>query len=361
MQLDKKSKKQIHFIVPYAFDLAPGQRYRFEQYIPFLKEQFEISFHYFFDVRTYKILYKTAHFQKVIGVLTGYLRRAFYLLKISRGDYIFIFRESTPFGNTVYERILRYLTPGKLIFDFDDAIWLPDKNSANKKLAFLKNPQKTDTILTLTDKVVAGNQYLADYALRYNKNVTIIPTTIDTDWYQPVTLSDKPYVCIGWSGSFTTVKHFETVLPALSRIKQKYGEKVRFKLIGDSSYKNVTLELKGIAWKSATEVEDLKEIDIGIMPLPNDEWSKGKCGLKGLQYMGMAIPTVMSPVGVNTDIIDDGENGFLADSEDEWVDKLSQLIEDKMLRTRIGISGRKTVVDNYSVEANKHKYLELFS
>ena len=97
------------------------------------------------------------------------------------------------------------------------------------------------------------------------------------------------------------------------------------------------------------------------MPLPNDEWSKGKCGLKGLQYMGMAIPTVMSPVGVNTDIIDDGENGFLADSEDEWVDKLSQLIEDKMLRTRIGISGRKTVVDNYSVEANKHKYLELFS
>ena len=213
----------------------------------------------------------------------------------------------------------------------------------------------------MCDEVVTGNQYLADYASQFSPNVKIIPTTIDTDWYKPILKANNgSSICIGWSGSFSTVKHFEQAIPALDRINLKYGDRVRFKLIGDANYQNQELGIQGIAWSSDSEVEDLSDIDIGIMPLPNDEWSKGKCGLKGLQYMGMAIPTIMSPVGVNADIVTDGQNGFLADSEEEWVEKLSLLIENKALRTKIGLEGRETVVQHYSVEANKQKYLNLF-
>jgi glycosyltransferase involved in cell wall biosynthesis len=128
-------------------------------------------------------------------------------------------------------------------------------------------------------------------------------------------------------------------------------------VIGDGTYEDKNLEINGKWWDGQTEIDDLSEFDIGIMPLPDDAWSKGKCGLKGLQYMALEIPTIMSPVGVNTVIIQDGENGLLASGHQEWVDKLSQLIESAELRKKLGVNGQKTVADQYSVEANKEKWL----
>jgi glycosyltransferase involved in cell wall biosynthesis len=147
----------------------------------------------------------------------------------------------------------------------------------------------------------------------------------------------------------------------LVRLKEKYGDKIYFKLIGDEAYENAQLGLKGMAWNLATEIEDLSEFDIGIMPLPDDEWAKGKCGFKGLQYMAMEIPAVMSPVGVNTDIVEDGENGFLATTDDEWIEKISLLIDSEELRRKYGAEGRRTVVEKYSVESQKERYLEFFN
>jgi glycosyltransferase involved in cell wall biosynthesis len=121
------------------------------------------------------------------------------------------------------------------------------------------------------------------------------------------------------------------------------------------------LDIQVIKWNLNTEIDDLSEIDIGIMPLPDDEWSKGKCGFKGLQYMAMEIPTVMSAVGVNKEIIEDGSNGFLASTENEWIEKLSLLIESKELRNKFGVNGRKTVVEKYSVYSQKQRYLDDFS
>jgi glycosyltransferase involved in cell wall biosynthesis len=114
-------------------------------------------------------------------------------------------------------------------------------------------------------------------------------------------------------------------------------------------------------WDKDTEIEDLNNIDIGIMPLYNNEWEKGKCGFKGLQYMSLEIPTIMSPVGVNTEIIQDGLNGFLAKTEQEWFGKLAKLIENKELRNKLGKAGKQSILEKYSVEANKHKYLDVFS
>ena len=159
---------------------------------------------------------------------------------------------------------------------------------------------------------------------------------------------------------FSTIKHFESALEALKIIKDKYHNKVYFKVIGDGSYANQELDIKGLPWKAQTEVSELCEIDIGIMPLPDDDWSKGKCGLKGLQYMALEIPTIMSPVGVNSDIINSGENGFLAGTTEEWVEKLSLLIEDSQLRMKVGKAGRSTVEKEYSVDVNKDKWLSAF-
>lgn len=190
--------------------------------------------------------------------------------------------------------------------------------------------------------------------------MVIIPTTIDTNKYTLKENGDDSKVIIGWSGSVTTIPHFEMAVDFLKEIKRRYGDKVEFKVIGDKKYFHDELQIQGMDWNKTTEVDDLKEMDIGIMPLANDEWAHGKCGLKGLQYMALGVPALMSPVGVNTTIVKDGENGFLPGSHEEWVDKLSQLIDSKEMRKEMGLKGRKTVEQYYSVLANRDKFLALF-
>jgi glycosyltransferase involved in cell wall biosynthesis len=121
------------------------------------------------------------------------------------------------------------------------------------------------------------------------------------------------------------------------------------------------LDIQGIKWCKETELSELSRFDVGIMPLPDDQWSRGKCGLKGLQYMALEIPAIMSPVGMNTEIISDGVNGFLAGSDEEWVKKLSFLIDSKPLREKIGRKGRETVVARYSVSSQKDIYNRVLS
>jgi glycosyltransferase involved in cell wall biosynthesis len=148
--------------------------------------------------------------------------------------------------------------------------------------------------------------------------------------------------------------------PALKRIKDKYGVAVSFRIIGDENYYCNELETRALPWRAATEIQDLSVMDIGIMPLPNDEWTKGKCGLKGLQYMALGIRALMSPVGVNTEIVQAGINGFLPATEDEWVADLSTLIENSELRNKIGEAGKQTVANKYSVKTWERQYLQYF-
>jgi glycosyltransferase involved in cell wall biosynthesis len=353
--------KKVLFIAMHRKVRSPSQRFRFEQYFEFLESNsIECELSYLISEKYDEVLYSSGNYiGKLLIFIKSWIRR---LKDVGRADdfnYIFIQREAFMTGSTYFEKKFAK-SKAKLIFDFDDSIWLEDKNEANSKLAFLKKPAKTAEIIHHCDTIVAGNNFLADYGRQYNKNVVIIPTTIDTDLYQPRPVVDSSKIVIGWSGSFTTIKHFESAIEALTEIKTKYGEMVSFKVIGDAKYTYQPLGITGQQWQSKTEVEDLQEIDIGIMPLPNIDWARGKCGLKGLQYMGLAIPTIMSPVGVNKEIIEDGVNGFLAETPDEWIDKLSLLIESPELRMNLGNAGRETVVKHYSVNANKQKYLDLF-
>ena len=224
----------------------------------------------------------------------------------------------------------------------------------------MKRSSKTDEIISLADMVIVGNKYLAEHARQFNSNVEIVPTTIDTDYHKPsVTHSSSP-ICIGWTGSETTIRHFKLIIPVLKRIKAVYGDKVSFLQISNVTYECPEIGLETVVWNAQDEIQQLERIDIGIMPLPNDEWSKGKCGFKGLQYMALEIPTVMSPVGVNTEIINNGENGFFADSEEQWFEVLCKLIDDNQLRKTIGAKGRETIIERYSILSQETHYLSIF-
>lgn len=355
--------KSILFIDLHREGRSPSQRFRYEQYLPILKQRYRVSHSYLLDEWADKQYYAKGKLLLKSWILIKSIAiRCKDLLNADNYDFIFIQREAFMLGTPFFEKQLAR-SKAKIIFDFDDAIWLEQisSNGPNNNLNFLKNPEKTSKIISVADIVVAGNEYLANYALPFNSEVRLIPTSVDTDRFRPNRENEKPLVCIGWSGSHSTIDHFTHATPALEKIKKKYASLVTIQVIGDDRYTNTQLQIQGKAWNINTEVSELQKFDIGIMPLPEDEWTKGKCGLKGLLYMALGIPAVMSPVGVNNTIIQHGKNGYLAESTDQWVYILSQLIEDSQLRSRIGIAGRKTVIDYYSVSANVSKFLKLFS
>ena len=166
---------------------------------------------------------------------------------------------------------------------------------------------------------------------------------------------------IGWTGSLTSVAHLQLALPMLRDLQAKLDNKIILRVISDRPLEAPGLKVENVRWNGATEAEDLAGIDIGIMPLPDNEWSRGKCGCKGLQYMGMGKAVVLSRVGVNSTIVQDGVNGFLASTDAEWAEKLSKLIADSDLRQRLGKAARQTVEEKYSVIAWRDRYLDLFN
>lgn len=353
---------KILFLTIHRPDRNPSQRFRFEQYLDYLEgNNFKYKFSYLLNAKNDKIFYSEGKYlSKLFIILKGFLKRCLEVFSASKYDIIFVQRECFMLGTSFFEKMFARKAP--LIFDFDDSIWLQNVSDANKMFGWLKNANKTPKIISYSNLVLAGNPYLARYARKINQNVLAIPTTIDTTIYSKLPQEEfKNQIIIGWSGSITTIKHFNFALNFLKQIKDKYGSKVSFIVVGDGNYINSDLGITGIPWIKEDEIKELSRFDIGIMPLPNDEWANGKCGLKGLQYMSLSIPTIMSPVGVNIEIIQDGVNGFLADSDEEWIDKLSRLIESKELREKLGSAGRQTVVEKYSVEANKQKYLDAFN
>ena len=360
-----KKKKDILFLGLHRPNRSPSQRYRIEQFLPALeKNKRTFEYEYLLSEAMDKKFYAPgAFFSKGIIVLKSVLKLlAISFIRARKFEYVFVQREAFMLGTAFFEKAIAKRS--KLIFDFDDSIWLANVSEANKKLAFLKNPNKIKQIIQAAHVNIVGNHFLQEYAKQFSEAVELIPTCIDTNDYSrssPLRPKIDNTVCIGWSGSQTTIEHFKLAIPILEAIKKKYGNRIYFKVIGDASYQHKELEINGIEWTKETEIKELEEIDIGIMPLPNGEWSKGKCGLKGLVYMSMEIPSVLAAVGVNKEIIFDQENGLLCTTDESWVKKLSLLIENKELRQKLGEAGRKTVVKGYSIHANKNHFLSLIN
>lgn len=353
--------KKILFIVPYPFNEAPSQRFRFEQYFDFLKEkEYEYRFESFLNNKTWDILYKKRNvLPKFLGILQGFIKRFFLLFNLGQFDYVFIHREASPLGPPIFEWIICEIARKKVIFDFDDAIWLQNISKENSLVSAIKWHNKTALICKWSYKISCGNQFLADYALQFNNDVIVNPTTIDACRLHVPNRNKLNLPVIGWTGTHSTAKYLKMMIAILEELALKH--KFIFKVISNESPEFRLPFLHYVRWSKELEIEELNSIDIGIMPLTDDDWSKGKCGFKALQYMALKIPALVSPVGVNFEIVDHGINGFHCKTKNEWIDNLKLLIENSERRIEMGKAGRKKVIETYSLTSNKENFLSLFS
>ncbi len=353
---------KVLFLIPYPLNSAPSQRFRFEQYINLLKiNNIEPVSQSFIGVNTWKVLYFNGNlYLKIAGLLSGFFKRFCFLFTVSEYQYIFIHREAAPVGPPVFEWFLAKVLRKKIIFDFDDAIWIAQTGKENFLTKVAKNPGKVNKIIKWSYKVSCGNSYLKNHALKFNKNVILNPTTIDTEGLH-FKLKDQntDKVVVGWTGTHSTMMYLEQAIPFLRKLYQIK----EFKLLVISNRKPdfEFPHMEFVKWTELTEQEDLLEMNIGIMPLADNEWTRGKCGFKALQYMALGIPAVVSSVGVNTEIVDQGVNGFVCDSEADWLKHLTDLINNAQLRSDMGIKAREKVLNNYSVKSNQENFLSLFS
>jgi glycosyltransferase involved in cell wall biosynthesis len=355
---------KILFIVSFPKKLHSSARFRIELYEKLLDENgYLYDTAYFWGPGLYKILYEKGNtFRKVQGLLAGFLRRFLLLTKVSRYDYIFILREATPIGPPFFEWISSKIFRKKIVYDFDDAIWVSQASANNSVAKLVKATWKVGFICRWSYEVSVGNKYLYDYASQYSRRVVLNPTCVNTsEVHNKIKDQDNvgKKVVVGWTGSFSTLKFLNNILNALHELEKKYD--FDFLVIAD---RNPQLPLKNFIfkqWTEESEIDDLLECNIGVMPLHDDEYAKGKCGFKLIQFMSLGIPVVASPVGVNEQIVDIGVNGFLCTSQQEWVDSLEKLINDATLRKQMGAAGRKKIEQFYSVESNKNNFLSLFS
>lgn len=356
---------KILFIVPYPLKRSPSQRFRFEQYFQLLQRNgFSFSVSSFLNSQNWQLFSKPGKpVDKLGALMRGFIKRFIDLLRAPFYHFIFIHREATPIGPPVFEWMLKYIFRKKIIYDFDDAIWLTDKKNESALERMLKWRNKVKYICRWSFKVSCSNEYLSSYASGFNQSVVYLPTTIDTDLLHnsalPNVKKKDSGITIGWTGSYSTLKYLKEVELVLTEIQLQHPH-VTFLIIADRAPRLSIPSLRFMKWNPETEIQDLLNIDIGIMPLPDDEWTKGKGGFKCLQYMALKIPAVASGVGVNSKIVDQDINGFLANNPEEWKHYLLKLIKDKNLRESMGIAGQKKVEENYSVVSNSPVFLSLF-
>jgi glycosyltransferase involved in cell wall biosynthesis len=236
----------------------------------------------------------------------------------------------------------------RVIYDFDDAVMY--KNSTAPSPYSRTRQKRFARIIKAADYVIAGNNFLRDQAAKFTERVTVIPTSIDRERYHAKNYQDrKDNVTVGWIGDHGSIHYLANIRSVFEELGKKYPY-LELKIICDTFFDCDNIPVIKKEWNQEEEVNDLMSLDIGVMPLLDDPWSRGKCGLKILQYYGVGVPVVCTPVGVNRDVVEDGENGFWAMTHEEWIEKLSILIEDPTLRQKMGLSGRELVRTSYSLQ-----------
>ena len=345
--------------------LVPSSRFRVFSYLPQMRADDRLavtisvsrpskSFH---ERPTFKGHPLAAPPLVAIGFVLMLLTRMLDLLRSPFYDAVLLQRPLFPGRPFPFLELAICALNRRVIFDFDDAIFADHHSSGRKalwkRLRLLEDPRNVERIVRRSAHVIAGNEYLADFARRHNANVSVIPTPIDTAHYvprQPRKETDQRLV-VGWIGTSGNLGYVEELAPVFRALQQRYS----FELQIVCNPVDRPLQLDGVQyhwtdWSLPRERELLSEFDIGIMPLPDRPWERGKCGFKLLQYMACGIPAVASPVGVNAQIISNGHNGFLAPDPADWERLIATLICDQDLRTRLARNGRTTVERNYALD-----------
>jgi glycosyltransferase involved in cell wall biosynthesis len=334
-------------------ETGASTRFRVLQWEPYLRAAgFSLTLDAFYSPDAASVLYRPGRYlSKLYYVLAGSLRRAVSLARAARNaDILFIHREAFPLGQKILFKRLKSFS-GPIVYDYDDAMFLPQRLGRGV-LARIENLETPREVMALSAVVFAGNQFLADYARPHAKRVVVLPTCVDAGRFKPAEPAGRRDRCVvGWIGSHSTVKYLKSILPALERVADKH--KFELYVVGGSTPLHAEgFPIVQVPWSLQREVVDFQRCDIGIYPLWNDPWTHGKCGFKGIQFMACGVPIVASLVGMNREIVEDGMNGFLASSEEDWVERLGLLLSDQALRQRFGEAGRRTVEERYSLLAN---------
>lgn len=338
-------------------DMGASTRLRSLQYLPYLKKDgIEVTVSPLLSNEYLRQLYTTRS-RSLAPMMQSYFRRFRQLLTTGQYDLVWIEKELFPMLPAWAER---YLVRKPYVVDYDDATFhFYDQHP--KGIVRRLMGRKIDVVMKNAALVVAGNDYLAQRAKQAGaKRVENIPTVIDLEKYpyeQNSSQNDTPFT-IGWIGSPATAKYLKMIQPALKLFCDSHSD-VQIMLIGAGDIDLSDLPIQNVAWMEDTEVANVQQMDVGIMPLPDDHWERGKCGYKLIQYMACGKPVIASPVGVNQEIVKEGVNGFLAQNTEEWVAAFKTLYEDVSLRGHMGGSSRKIVEGRYCLQVTAPKLSEL--
>jgi glycosyltransferase involved in cell wall biosynthesis len=348
-------------VVPYALGQAPGQRTRIELWAGYLeKAGWAVDFHPFEDAALHEILYTPGLSPaKAARLLACYRRHLLLAVKGVRCDLLYVYREASLVGPALTERLLhRQAVP--LVYDLDDPIFLLYRSPANGWMSLMKFHRKTHALFRMSDRVIAINRLIGDYAARYNPSVSVIPICVDTERNRPIPApaADEGPVRVAWSGSFSTVANLATIAGPLRRLQAETAARMRVVSSDAVQLDGVDVEFR--KWSADGEMDSLADCHIGVVPLADRPWNRWKFNYKTVQYMAVGLPVVASRMGSNVEIVVDGVNGYLVDTEEEWFDRLRTLASDTGLRRRMGAAARATVVEHYSLKAQMPRMVSIF-
>lgn len=354
-------------LVPFPPDTAPAQRFRIEQWAPHLRTHgIDVRIAGFASRATFETIYSPGHTLRKLALVSADLVRQLFRIATPRHfDAVFVGREASLLGPPLYEKLAGLQRP--LVYDFDDAIWLEQEGSVNAAWRWLRAPSKVDALCRSARHVTVGNAYLAEHARRHNPHVTVLPSTVDFERYgapREHTATDRP--TLGWIGSHSTAQYLEAVLPAIGEATNR--QPLRLLIVGAGESSPVVrvaralpgLDVEARAWRSEREPDDLREVDIGLMPLPDTPWTRGKCAMKAIQYGSLGIPTIASPVGAATEVVTDGATGRLAKTPPEWRDAILELATDAALRARLGTEARAQAREAFAADRQAPRLAAIF-
>jgi glycosyltransferase involved in cell wall biosynthesis len=360
--MNKKIKKLL-FITPNPVESA-SERYRIYQFLPYLERAgFACTVRPFATEKLYQAIQADRIGPKLL--LTPYccMRRMLDLVVIPGYDVTVIQRGVFPFLWPALEGMF-VRRHGKVVFDVDDAIHIGHRNTSETTYSWvykLKYGPGVNETLRHYSHIIAGNKTLAEHALHFNSQVTIVPTVVDLEkyTYQAPRVSSEP--TIGWIGSRSTSQYLLDIEPALRRLSETHAGRIRFRIYGHPSRRLNLPNFESLPFSLMSEIDNLRTIDIGIMPIPDNDWTRGKCAFKAIQYMALGIPAVTSPVGMATELIQHGVNGYWARTSEEWFEALNRLVLDAQLRKQFSEEGRETVEACYSLQTWAPVLADLFT
>jgi glycosyltransferase involved in cell wall biosynthesis len=353
---------EVLALIPNQYGHAPGQRSSIELWESVLAPV-GINIHYapFETERLHEVLYRPGHYATKVGeMVRAYIDRIRLLGDLRRFDAVFVYREAALLGPAFLEKMVaRRGLP--IIYQLDDPLFIPYTSPSNGYLSYLKFFGKISEICRLSKVVMVNSTQIREYVSQYNQNIWQVPSVVDTTQYEfrPDLLEVKPEeVCIGWSGSPTTIGNIRVIAGALRQLAERVKHRVH--LIGGTEFDLPGVPYVAQKWSAETEVADLRKMQVGMVPLPVNEWNKRKFYMKTAQYMALGIPTVATPLGSNPEVVEHGVTGFLADSEEEWIKYLSLLINDHELRLQMAQAAATAAQKKYSLEGNTGKIIGAF-